>query len=43
MLRSGLLEKKYRNYPTRLSRQFSSRLRDIADYWENYLDAKGVS
>ncbi|MEM2863872.1 MAG: hypothetical protein QXR65_01215 [Candidatus Bathyarchaeia archaeon] len=42
MLRSGLLEKKYRNYPTRLSRQFSSRLRDIADYWENYLDAKGV-
>ena len=42
MVRSGLLEKKYRNYPTKLSRQFSNRLRDVADYWENYLDAKSV-
>ncbi|MEM3079974.1 MAG: hypothetical protein QXF21_06650 [Thermoproteota archaeon] len=40
MLRSGLLEKKYRNDPTYLSVQFSRRLRDIADYWENYLTAK---
>jgi hypothetical protein len=43
MVRSGLLEKKYRNYPTKLSRQFSNRMRDIADYWENYLDAKSVN
>ncbi len=42
MVRSGLLEKKYRNYPTKLSRQFGNRLRDVADYWENYLDAKSV-
>jgi predicted DNA-binding transcriptional regulator len=42
MLRSGLLEKKYRNDPTRLSRQFSNRLRDLAQYWENYLAAKNV-
>jgi DNA-binding HxlR family transcriptional regulator len=42
MLRAGILDKKYRNFPTRLSRQFSNRLRDIADYWENYLDAKNV-
>jgi DNA-binding HxlR family transcriptional regulator len=42
MLRSGLLEKKYRNDPTYLSVQFSRRLRDIADYWENYLAAKKV-
>lgn len=40
MVRSGLLEKKYRNDPTYLSVQFSRRLRDIADYWENYLTAK---
>jgi len=40
MLRSGLLEKKYRNDPTRLSIQFSNRLKDIGEYWENYLTAK---
>lgn len=40
MVRSGLLEKKYRNYPTKLSSQFSNRLRDLAQYWENYLKAK---
>jgi DNA-binding HxlR family transcriptional regulator len=40
MLRSGLLEKKYRNEPTRLSIQFSNRLRDLASYWDNYLVAK---
>lgn len=40
MVRSGLLEKKYRNEPTQLSRQFTNRLRDIAQYWENYLSAK---
>ena len=40
MLRSGLLEKRYRNDPSRLSQQFSNRLRDIAQYWENYLSAK---
>jgi hypothetical protein len=40
MLRSGLLEKKYRNEPTRLSTQFANRLRDIASYWDNYLVAK---
>ena len=40
MLRSGLLEKKYRNDPTNLSVQFANRLRDIASYWENYLNAK---
>lgn len=42
MLKSGLLEKKYRNDPTRLSKQFSNRLRDIAQYWENYLIVKGA-
>jgi len=40
MLRSGLLEKKYRNDPTNLSLQFANRLRDLATYWENYLAAK---
>jgi len=40
MLRSGLLEKKYRNDPTNLSVQFANRLRDLASYWENYLTAK---
>jgi predicted transcriptional regulator len=40
MLRSGLLEKKYRNDPTRLSIQFSNRLKDIGEYWENYLTVK---
>jgi len=42
MLRSGLLEKKYRNDPTNLSAQFANRLRDLASYWENYLAAKIV-
>ena len=40
MLRSGLLEKKYRNEPTKLSVQFSNRLRDLACYWDNYLSVK---
>jgi hypothetical protein len=40
MLRSGLLEKKYRNEPTKLSVQFAHRLRDLASYWDNYLTAK---
>jgi hypothetical protein len=40
MLRSGLLEKKYRNDPTKLSVQFANRLRDLASYWDNYLIAK---
>jgi hypothetical protein len=40
MLRSGLLEKKYRNEPTQLSVQFANRLRDLASYWDNYLSAK---
>lgn len=40
MLRSGLLEKKYRNEPTSLSVQFANRLRDLASYWDNYLAAK---
>jgi len=40
MVRSGMLEKKYRNDPTNISRQFSGRLRDLAQYWENYLAAK---
>jgi DNA-binding HxlR family transcriptional regulator len=43
MLKSGLLEKKYRNEPTQLSKQFSNRLKEIAQYWENYLEAKGVT
>jgi hypothetical protein len=43
MLRSGLLEKKYRNDPTKLSVQFANRLRDLASYWDNYLIAKGAS
>jgi len=42
MLRSGLLEKKYRNDPTNLSGQFANRLRDLASYWENYLAAKAT-
>lgn len=43
MLRSGLLEKKYRNEPTRLSVQFANRLRDLASYWDNYLAAKKIN
>jgi hypothetical protein len=43
MLRSGLLEKKYRNEPTKLSVQFANRLKDIASYWENYLAAKKIN
>ncbi len=43
MLRSGLLEKKYRNEPTKLSVQFANRLRDLASYWDNYLIAKKVN
>lgn len=43
MLRSGLLEKKYRNEPTKLSVQFSNRLRDLASYWDNYLTAKEIT
>jgi len=43
MLRSGLLEKKYRNEPTKLSVQFANRLRDLASYWDNYLLAKTAS
>jgi len=43
MVRSGMLEKKYRNDPTYVSRQFSSRLRDLAQYWENYLAAKKLA
>ncbi len=43
MLRSGLLEKKYRNEPTKLSVQFSNRLRDLASYWDNYLSVKEVN
>jgi len=40
MLKSGMLEKRYRNDPTYVSRQFSNRLRDLAQYWDNYLVAK---
>jgi hypothetical protein len=40
MLRGGLLEKKFRNEPTKLSVQFANRLRDLASYWDNYLIAK---
>jgi len=43
MLRGGLLEKKYRNEPTRLSVQFANRLRDLASYWDNYLAAKKIN
>ena len=43
MLRSGLLEKKFRNEPTKLSVQFANRLRDLAAYWDNYLVAKEAS
>jgi hypothetical protein len=43
MLRSGLLEKKFRNEPTKLSVQFANRLRDLASYWDNYLVAKQAS
>jgi len=43
MLRGGLLEKKYRNEPTKLSVQFANRLRDLASYWDNYLVAKKAS
>jgi len=40
MLKSGMLEKRYRNEPTYISKQFSNRLRDLAQYWDNYLVAK---
>ena len=43
MLRSGLLEKRYRNEPTKLSVQFANRLRDLASYWDNYLNAKKIT
>ena len=41
MWRSGLISKPYRYYPVKLSKVFSSRLRDLADYWERYVDKYG--
>lgn len=40
MVRSGLLEKRYRNDPTYVSRQFGNRLRELAQYWESFMVAK---
>jgi hypothetical protein len=37
MWKSGLLNKKYRYEPVQLSKIFSFRLRELADYWENYV------
>lgn len=36
--KSGLLSKKFRYEPVRLSKTFSLRVRDLADYWENYVE-----
>lgn len=42
MFRAGLLTKRYRNDPTSISTEFSNRLQTIAEYWTDYLKAKGV-
>ena len=41
MWKSGLLNKKYRYDPVQLSKTFSLRLRDLADYWQNYVEQYG--
>ena len=42
MFRAGLLTKRYRNDPTSISTEFSNRLQTIAEYWVDYLKAKGL-
>ena len=42
MFRAGLLTKRYRNDPTSISTEFSNRLQTVAEYWTDYLKAKGV-
>ena len=42
MFRAGLLTKRYRNDPTSISTEFSNRLQTVAEYWIDYLKAKGI-
>jgi hypothetical protein len=42
MIKSGLLDKRYRQDPATVSTKFSLRLNDLAKYWENYLKAKNL-
>lgn len=42
MFRAGLLTKRYRNDPTSISTEFSGRLQMVAEYWIEYLKAKGL-
>jgi len=42
MFRAGLLTKRYRNDPTSISTEFSNRLQTVAEYWTDYLKAKGI-
>jgi len=43
MFRAGLLTKRFRNDPTSISTEFSNRLHTIAEYWTDYLKAKGIA
>lgn len=43
MFRAGLLTKRFRNDPTSISTEFSNRLHTAAEYWTDYLKAKGIS
>ena len=40
MWRSGLIGKGRRSDKAKLSKVFAERLRDLADYWENYMKTK---
>ena len=41
MWKSGLTTKNQRYFPVELSTIFSRRLRDLADYWESYVEKYG--
>jgi len=41
MWKSGLTSKPFRHSPVELSKVFSARLRDLADYWESYVEKYG--
>lgn len=43
LLRSGLLSKKFRQDPAQLSTTFAIRLRDLAKYWENWVNTQTVA
>ncbi|MCW3985152.1 MAG: hypothetical protein NWE91_01915 [Candidatus Bathyarchaeota archaeon] len=41
MWKSGLTAKPYRYSPISMSKTFASRLRNLAEYWENYVEQYG--